>query len=276
MLVLNWPLVITITAGLYGLLVLSLPFSAVFATIMLFAIIAFWSRLPAAGTPNYFLFFVLYSADLVDVFSAFIAVSVGGIQGAIFSAFCNISSRLCGVYPSWRFVMQDVFGQFITCLIIPFVHVALGSNILYTVMAYTVIRIIIVTPIDFFTYGAPLAKYAMEWTAGIIIVFTINSFYGKLFGNFMVNLLSSEVAFSWILFLGVTAVIALSYSALFGVSGRDALRDLTKNVGKIVKKRVVEPVRKYTNQPELDKNKLQQLRVERDEMAEMEKIRKSL
>jgi hypothetical protein len=156
--------------------------------------------------------------DVIDIFSVIVAVNLGGVEGAMFSLCGNVISRLCGVYPEWKGVFEDSVAQFLTCLIIPFVHVALGGNILVTVIAYTVIRIIIMLPMDFVFYCTSVPKWIIEIIIGTILIIFINIIYVKLFGDFFDNLLKRGMNFSWILFIFATAVIIIFYASVFGFS----------------------------------------------------------
>jgi len=109
-----WPLIIGITIVLYILILITLPFSNAWTTIFLFTLISYWSRLPGCGirTP----FFALYLADVVDLFSMIIAINIGGFIAAVFSAFCNLASRIGGVTPPWNGVINLTIIQALVCI----------------------------------------------------------------------------------------------------------------------------------------------------------------
>ena len=216
MLMLNWPVVLTTTVVLYAGILLTLPFNPVYATVFLFTLIAFWSRLPGVGIidPSY----IIYLADFVDLFSLIVAINIGGFYGGLVALFGNIISRFCGVYPMWYMVVEDAIGQFIVCLMIPFIHVALGGDIFISMIIYTVLRVVIILPVDFFLYPASKVQWLIEVVVGLVGVFIINGFYAKTFGGFFDNLLKSGVNFSWPLFFFVTIVILLFYLFVFGRS----------------------------------------------------------
>ena len=79
----NWPIIIVTTITLYALTILTLPFNAIYATILLFSLISFWSRLP--GVCIYEPVSIIYLMDFVDIFSIIIAIYIGPAQGATFS-----------------------------------------------------------------------------------------------------------------------------------------------------------------------------------------------
>lgn len=209
MLAVIWPFVIGITMTLYSLVLLTFPFSTTTATVFLFLIIAFWSRLPGVGIPHPF--FILYNADLVDVFSMIIAINIGGFQGAIFSVTANLLSRAVGVWPDWGAVISDCFSMAIVCFIIPFVHAATGSHILLTMTLFTLLRAIIWVPLDLIFYPIGPVQYIIEWVISISSLIFINGIYAQFFGGFFTRLLEQGVQFNWILFFIVTAVILIVY-----------------------------------------------------------------
>jgi hypothetical protein len=219
MLAIFWPLVIFVTVILYGLLLLFLPFSPQAATIMLFSIISFWSRLPGVGIPSPF--YILYLTDLVDFFSMILAINIGGIPAAIFTFLINMVSRAAGNFPNWIAVFDDAVAQALVCLIIPFVHVLTGGDILVTMVWYSVLRLIVNIPIIMLIPdGTSLPRLIVEVIVSGSALIAINAFYARLFGNFFDSLLKGGVEFSWILFLLVTIVIFLFRGSLMGKKTR--------------------------------------------------------
>jgi hypothetical protein len=216
MLMLNWPLVLVYTALLYALMLVTLPFNQAYASIFLFQIIAFWSRLPGVGMPHPL--YILYAADVIDIFSCIVAINIGGIEGAIFSFAGNLISRACGVFPSWTLVMEDTISQGLTCLVIPFINAAIGGNILVSIVIYSILRCVFAMPMDWFTYNVPRVQWIIEWILGIVVLFGVNIFYAKIFGNFFNGLLVKGVEFNWILFIFATLVIIIFYVSVFGFS----------------------------------------------------------
>jgi hypothetical protein len=214
MLMLNWPLIIVSTGIMYIMIIIMLPFSTVYATIFLFALIAFWSRLPGVGMPHPF--YILYMADLVDILSLIIAVNVSGLYGGLIAFSCNMLSRLCGVFPDWLGVTEDSIGQFIVCLIIPFFHTALGGNLIVSMIIYTILRFMLIIPVDFFLYPGSKAQWFIELIGAMFAIFIIDIAYAKFFGRFFESLIKPNVGFNWILFLIVTASMLGFYIYVFG------------------------------------------------------------
>jgi hypothetical protein len=231
---LNWPLVLIYTAVLYVSMIVTLPFNQAYATIFLFQLIAFWSRLPGVGMPHPL--YILYAADVIDIFSCIIAINIGGIQGAVFSLFGNIISRACGVYPSWELVFEDTISQFLTCLVLPFFHAALGGNIMVSIVVYSILRCIFAMPMDWFFYNVPRIQWFIEWTLGILVLFAVNVFYAKIFGNFFNDLLAKGVQFNWILFFFTTIVILIFYITVFGFSKSSNTFSVNQILRKVIKK----------------------------------------
>jgi len=229
MLILNWPLVLITTIVLYALIIITLPFNAVYATIFLFTLISFWSRLPGVGIPHPF--YILYLMDFIDIFCVIISINVGGIYGGIFALFGNMWSRACGVFPEWNGVISDSFAQFFAALVLPFFHASMGGDILVSVVMFSVLRLVFIIPLDQIFYRIPFVKYVIELVAGGTALLLINAFYAKIFGNFFDGLMQKGVQFSWILFFFATAVIVVFYISVFGKSKSvktDPLKGLIK------------------------------------------------
>lgn len=209
---LQWPVVLVTTIVLYVLVLLSLPISTTKATIFLFTLIAFWSRLPGAGIPHPF--FLLYNLDVVDVFAVIIAINVGGPSAALFALFTNIWSRVCGVFPSWLSAGKDAIFQAMICLMLPFVY-AITQSLVITTIFFTIGRSILYLTIGMLVPHNSFVKQfivEIEFQASLL---AINIFYISLFGNLFGKLLQKGVSFSWSLFFFATAIILIFYMIFY-------------------------------------------------------------
>jgi len=213
---LHWPLVFVTTLVLYILIVVAFPFNKQASTVFLFLLIAYWSRLPGCGIPTPF--FVLYQADLVDMFSLIVAINIGGPYGAVFSILGNIMSRAAGVFPPWAGVINDAASQSVICMFIGFIH-ALTGNIFVTMMFYTVIRrlgFIVGYFLSGGAYGSPVYFFFILWPGATAVSLLINGFYAKYFGFFLDEVLKQGVQFNWPLFIAATIVIAIMWRMMVG------------------------------------------------------------
>jgi len=225
------------TVVLYALVLISLPISPVNATIFLFTLIGFWSRLPGAGIPHPF--FLLYNLDVVDVFAVIIAINVGGPPAALFALFTNIWSRVCGVFPSWLSAGKDAVFQAMLCLILPFVY-AVTQSLVITTIVFTVGRSILYLTIGMLVPHNSFAKQfivEIEFQASLL---AINIFYISLLGKRTGALLQKGVSFNWLLFFFATVVILIFYILFY--------RKKTKKKRRIVKK-IVRAINKQ-NKPQ--------------------------
>lgn len=206
-----WPLVLITTVLLYAAILVVMPFSSTYATIFLFALIAFWSRMPGVGIPHPMYF--LYNLDLIDVFCVVISINLGGPTGAIFAFTINMWSRACGVYPYWEGVTKDSIFQAILCFFLPLIYSLTGSLFIVT-MFFTIGRSFL-----FLTLGmiVPHNNFItqlfkeLQFLASLII---INGFYISIFGKYFDNLLEKGVVFNWPLFIFATVVILIGYAVM--------------------------------------------------------------
>ena len=234
MLALNWPLVLFTTVGLYVLIILTLPFNAIYATIFLFTLIAFWSRMPGVGMPHPF--YILYNADVVDIFTLIIAINLGPMQAVVFSLFCNYVSRMCGVYPDWAGVIQDSVYMSLFALIAPILNVVAGGDLVLVILIYSVVRPIYFFLMNFLWPRSSVIERLITSIGAGFCVFIINAFYAKVFGSFFENLLQKGVAFSWTLFLFASLVILIFAVTVFGFSPKKTGKSIGRKVVKIAKR----------------------------------------
>ena len=216
MMIIHWPQVIVVSTICYALILINLPFNTVAATVFLFALIAYWSRLPGVGIPSPFL--ILYLADFVDLFSLIVAINLGGFYGAIFSVFGNMGSRLAGITPYFSGVTKDTIIQFFICLIIPFIYNILGKDIFATMIAYTIIRRCGFIILWFIYPDLSLAHFWVLWFGVTFASLTINAFYARFFGPYFDGLMQAGVSFNWPLFSFATVIIILGKIYIFGTS----------------------------------------------------------
>lgn len=235
--IIQWMQVIVVTLVLYALMIITLPFNQQYSMMFLYAIIAYWSRLPGVGIPVPL--YILYNADMVDLISCIVAVNVGGIQGAMLSVFGNIASRMAGFTPEWPGVIKDTLLQFLICLIIPFIHAVTGADIVVTMVIYTVIRRIgfIIVHLVYPQYSH--AQYIFVWTGTTLANVAVNWFYAVFFGRFFDSLIHSGKGFRWDLFLAVTVIILIGRAIFFGFEKKEGGKknNIARNVAKIIVKK---------------------------------------
>ena len=233
-LAIHWPAVFLITAILYILTIVLIPFSPAYSTICLFAIIAFWSRIPGVGMPSPLL--ILYFMDVIDFFSVVIAINIGGMEGGLFSLFINLSTRFCGVFPEWISTIKDSFAQFISCLLLPAFLPFMGYNIEYGIILYTILRSIVYVIFRVIPDGQdPVTFWVTDIMGASAVLFTINIIYAKLFGQFFEALLRQGVSFNWWLFILVSMVIYHVKIKLFGKTKHPFVLRLLKRIIKKVR-----------------------------------------
>jgi len=234
MIIIIWPLVLVTTAILYILTVLFLPFNTLYATICLFSLIAFWTKLPGycIGEPLP----IIYSMDFVDIFVIIIAAHVNVVHAAIFALFWNIFPRLCGGYKPWAGISKDGISMAILAFFVPLMNIITGGDILAVVLIFSIIRYPLLLSMNFIIQTMDWPTHIIRVSAAAISVLFFNVIYAKIFGNFFENLVQKGASFSGILFLAASAVI-LTFSILFmGFSPKKTGTKALKQIVRITKK----------------------------------------
>ncbi|MCB9359066.1 hypothetical protein H6503_03995 [Candidatus Woesearchaeota archaeon] len=264
MLSINWVIVLVTTAVLYVLTIVALPFNTIYATIFLFTLIGFWSRLPGVGIVHPF--FLLYNTDLVDLFALIITINLGPIPGIALIIFDNLWPRLCGIHPPWGAVITDTVSMTLVALMIPWIH-SMTGDILMSMLIFTIIRAVLWQPLDLIFWPQSWANIYQQFILIMInvpTIFIINGFYAKIFGDFFDNLLQKGVVFSWPLFIFATIVIAVFYFSVFKKTQRVKSDNV---VGRLLRKKIRNVL----------KNNSKQLKIVReDEFERIEDIKRMI
>jgi len=225
----QWPVVLVTTVVLYALVILSLPFSTVHATLFLFALIGFWSRLPGVGMPCPF--WILYNLDVIDVFCIIIAINVGPVQAAGFALFGNLWSRVCGSYPDWVGSAKDGIFQAILSLLLPAVY-AITQSLVFTTIFFTVGRSVLYLTVGMLIPHRSFVNQIVTEVQFQSTLLLVNLFYITIFGDFFSRLLQKGMSFSWVLFFFATAIIIFFYISFYRNPNKKRKNKLLRKVVK--------------------------------------------
>ena len=212
----HWPFVLVTTVVLYALILFSLPFNTKTATVFLFLLIAYWSRIPGCGIPTPW--FILYQADFVDVFTMLVAINVSPTYAVAFTLFANIASRAAGTFPTWTGVITDACSQSFVCLLMPLIHILTGGDIFMDMMVFTMIRRcgFIVGHFVYPQFSSFMYLMVVVWPGATAVSLAINAFYGKYFGFYFDGLMQAGVRFNWTLFIIATVIVFIMWRAMVG------------------------------------------------------------
>lgn len=240
----NWPVIIVTTVVLYVLTLLSLPFNSIFATIWLFSLIGFWSKLP--GYCIYEPVRLLYMMDFIDVFAIYISIYVNPFVGALYALFWNVYPKLCGPYLFWQGAIKDGLSQAIMCFFVPMMY-ALSGDLVLVIVLFSILRLVIFFLLSLVIPHRSIPEQIFHIVIGGIAVLIVNLFYNKLFGNFFTSLLSDGASFSWPLFFIATAVIIAFSMLVFGFSPKKVTKAVGNNIKNIVKHQIKSHAAKTSN-----------------------------
>jgi len=265
MLAFNWPIITFTTIILYGMIILFLPFSTIAATIMLFSLIAFWSRLPGFCVMEPVRF--LYMMDLVDIFEVLIAMHVGIVPAVVFALVWNIYPWICGGgFLSIVGTAKDGVLQAFLCLFVPLMSIAAGGDIFVVIIIFSALRIPLYFIISLFVPHRSLPEQIFQCIVAGFSVLIINAFYAKIFGDFFTRLIMKGATFSWTLFFAATIIIIILGSFFFRIS--------PKKVGKRMGKQIVGMAKKRMKKPKEKKETQQKQR--NFEMDEIKRLKKAI
>jgi len=199
------PIKIT-SAIIYALILLLLPFSSFWATILLFALICFWSRIPCLIS--------MFTKDLevIDFFTVMLAIHVGGVFGGIFGAAIMLFSRIFGPNEWYLYTIKDAIAILVGGLLSPLLFMMLG-NPLYTMYCFTLIRYAVYLLLTVVLEPEYLGLELGLCFSGIFIAYFSNTIMMKFFEEPLSKMLAEGVSFDVTLFLFATSVVGFYYIA---------------------------------------------------------------
>ncbi|MFT4304143.1 MAG: hypothetical protein ACMXYG_06255 [Candidatus Woesearchaeota archaeon] len=205
----HWGFVKLVTNLLFILILVTFPIYHTLSVVLLFALIAFWSRIPGTSIPSPL--WVLYMIDLVDLFSLIVAINISGPAGALLAFFGNFVPRIGGITPAWSDVIKDSIIQPLICLIMPFIY-AIVQDITVCMVIYTLLRQIgfFIANFVYPEYGS-FPQYVILFIAYTTTQTLINYLYGKYFGAFFDTIIKEGIKFNiWLFIITVVIVIIIN------------------------------------------------------------------
>lgn len=175
------------------------------ATLLLFAIVAMWSRVPAVMT------MFTKDVEVVDFFTVMIALNMGPLIAGIFGFSIIFFTKFFGPSEPWDYTIRDALAFFVGGFTTVAVYAITGQNITITMFAFTVVRYtmypilgLLINPAGVFydvfllMLGAPVAVIS-----NLLLLNTIEPTLNKIFAK--------GTVVSWELFVFVTLTILIIF-----------------------------------------------------------------
>jgi hypothetical protein len=201
-----WKPVKVVSVVAYVIIILLIPLSTFWATIMLFALICFWSRIPCLISD--------FTKDLevVDFFTVMLAIHVGGLFAGIFGAAIMMFSRIFGPNEYFLYTVKDSICILIGGLLTPLFFSMTGSA-LYAIYLFTLFRYSFYLVLTLLIEPQLLALEFGECCIGITVAYVTNTYIMKFFEAPLTNLFETGLKFDINLFLFASGIIAFFYIA---------------------------------------------------------------
>ena len=199
-----WKGVKIVSLVAYVLILLAFPFSSFWATIILFALIAFWSRVPAMIS------MFTKEVEVLDFFTVLLAIHVGGIFAGLFGAAIMLFSKLFAPNEWYLYTIKDAASFFVCALITPLVYAASGST-LTTIYVFMIVRFSVYMVLTVILEPEYIMLELGLCTAGILVGGIYNTFIMKSFEGLVAPMIEEGVKFSFSLFLVATLVVGGFY-----------------------------------------------------------------
>jgi len=189
---------------IYIVILLVFPFSSFWATIILFGLICFWSRIPCLIS--------MFTKDLevLDFFTVMLAIHIGGLFGGLFGAAIMLFSRLFGPNEWYLYTIKDSICLLVGGLLSPLIFLWTGSA-LTTLYAFTIIRYVLYMILTILIEPEFIMLELGLCIAGIGVAFASNTIIMKFFEAPLASVIEHGVKFNFTLFIFATLVVGFFY-----------------------------------------------------------------
>jgi hypothetical protein len=200
-----WKPLYKTTIVLY-LLVLLLAFPApIAATVLLFAIIAIWSRVPC------FISEFTKDLEIVDFTTVVVTIYVGPVVGALFGSGIILGTRLFGPTEMLSYTIRDSICFFFGAFAASFMFAVTGGNVLVTMFSLTFVRYTLYPVLGLLFSPGLFVLDAIILSVSAPVAIMSNLFLVKVFGNSFDTMFEAGATLNWWLFLFVTVIIAVFF-----------------------------------------------------------------
>lgn len=200
-----WKPLYKTTVVLY-ILVFILAFPAPkIATLLLFAIIAIWSRVPALMTQ------FTKDVEVVDFTTVTITIYFGPLVGCIFGSGIIAFTRLFGPTEPMDYTVRDTICFFIGAFVVALVYKLTGGHIMITMFSMTFIRYTVYPILGLFFNPGALVLDIVILSISLPIAIVSNVLLVKIFGDSFDKIFAHGASLNWGLFAFVTLIIAVIF-----------------------------------------------------------------
>lgn len=180
-----------------------------YATFLLFAYIALWSRIPCMVSD------FTKDLDVIDFFAVLIATQLNstfsGLYAAIFSVIVMMFSRIFGPDEDIMITLIESISFFIGSLLTPVIYHLTGHNLFLTLIFFTVQRYLYGMIIVIFFMRNLLFLATLSIFLGFPIAYIMNKITTLVFGPFLSSVFETGFAFNLPLFIFATILTILAH-----------------------------------------------------------------
>lgn len=196
------------TTVIMYLLVLLLAFPAPkIATLLLFAIVALWSRVPAMMT------MFTRDTEVVDFFTVIISLNMGPLIGGIFGAGLILFSRIFGPLEDLDYTFKESICFFVGAFFSYYVYAWAGANVMITMFSFTFIRYAFYPVLDLITTPNKVFLTLIILAISAPVAVVSNLLWVNLFGDALNRIFEKGAVISWELLLFVTGAVLVFFFA---------------------------------------------------------------
>ena len=202
--VIKWDVLFYMSIGFFALIIVMLFINPLASTVLTFALIGFWSRIPCH------IGYHTKDLEMIDFLSVVIGINMGPLAGGAFAfSLIWVSAAYGKIEPpahTWASSLAMLAGA----IAAPFLYTYFGGNLLFALYGFTVVRYAVGYSTVALTTPALLFDEITAFVPCIVSAYVTNTIYVAVFGDYFgEKLVAQGMQLDWQLIFVMGIVLAV-------------------------------------------------------------------
>ena len=202
--VIKWDVLFYMSVGFFALIIVTLFINPVASTVLTFALIGFWSRIPCH------IGYHTKDLEMIDFLSVVIGINMGALAGGAFAFTLIWVSSFYGKIETPGHTWASSMAMLAAALAAPFFYTYFGGNLLFALYGFTVVRYVVGYGTVAITMPAILMDEIAAFVPCIVSAYVTNTIYVAVFGDYFgEKLVAQGMQTDWQLLFVLGLILAI-------------------------------------------------------------------